>query len=433
MKYKHLTFDDRLVIQEQLTLGHSFRSIASSLGKSPTGISKEVKKHVLYIHTKPYGRLLNACIHRFTCQKNEVCTPCEYKRPKDYCRLCSYCNQGCPDYIEEECSKLKEAPYVCNPCPNRARCSLIQHFYDAKKAQKDYETSWREDRQGFYLTGEQMLRICELITPRLRQGHSPYAVMCDVKDQLPCGLSTIYRLINQGELEARNADLPRKMRFKPSKAKKKREHKVNPKCYEGRSYDDYLVYLQKECPAFTVEMDTLEGKKGGPVTLSLAWKEFSLLRLHWREHNDAHSVKEWMDGYEKKLGLDLFKELFPVILTDRGSEFSDPEAIEFSPITGEQRTRVFYCDPQRSDQKGAIERNHAEVRRIIPKGTDLNKWPQTSLNQVCDHLNSYPRKRLKGKSANDSFCFFMGTDIPELLGWKSIPTEDIFLKTDYFR
>ena len=129
----------------------------------------------------------------------------------------------------------------------------------------------------------------------LKQRPPPNAILCDVKDRLPCGLSTVYRLINRGELIDRNADLPPKISCRTSRAKKKREHKVDAKCYEGRSQGDCLLYLQHMSPAFTVEMDTLEGKKGGPVTLFLAWTEFSILRLHRREHNDAHSIKERMD------------------------------------------------------------------------------------------------------------------------------------------
>lgn len=276
-----------------------------------------------------------------------------------------------------------------------------------------------------------MAHICSLVTPRLKQGHSPYAILASMKDQLPCSVSTVYRLLDQAELLGRNGDLPRKMKFKG--AKKKKIHRVDPACRLDRSYEDFLCFVREKDPHLIVEMDTVEGKKGGPVLLTLSWRGNALLRAHWRERNDAYRVKQWMDYYEKMLGLEQFKELFPVILTDRGSEFSDPLSIEFSPYTGLRRTYVFYRDPQRSDQKGAIERNHVELRKIIPKGTDLNKWPQHLIEQVCDHLNSYPRQSLKGKSPYDSFAFLMGTSIPEQMGWTVVPTEEVYLKEHYFR
>ena len=276
-----------------------------------------------------------------------------------------------------------------------------------------------------------MAHICSLVSPRLKQGHSPYAILAGVKDQLPCSISTVYRLPDQGELPGRNGDLPRKMKFKL--AKKKKSHGVDPACRLGRTYEDFLCFVEEHEPPLIVEMDTVEGKKGGPVLLTLSWRGSTLLRAHWRERNDAYSVKQWMDHYEKKLGLEQFIELFPVMLTDRGSEFSDPRSIEFSPYTGQRRIYVFYCDPQRPDQKGAIERNHVELRKIIPKGTDLNKWPHHLIDQVCDHLNSYPRPSLKGKSPYDSFAFLMGTSIPDQMGWTVVPTEEIYLKEHYFR
>ena len=55
--------------------------------------------------------------------------------------------------------------------------------------------------------------------------------------------------------------------------------------------------------------------------------------------------------------------MFQVILTDRGSEFTDPAAIEFD-AEGNRRTYVFYCDPQRSDQKGSIEVTVYSVRHL---------------------------------------------------------------------
>ena len=431
MKNKHLTYLNRIDLERKLTLGESFRCIATELEKSPTTISNEVKKRSLCKQAKPYGRPPNSCIHRHSCEKQGVCFICQYKKPKKYCRLCKHCNQNCSDYKEDKCQKLLLPPYVCNPCPQRNSCSLTQNIYEAKTAHLQYESSWKEDREGFYLTGLEMEHVDKLISPRIKQGQSPYVVLCAVKDQLPCGLSTVYRLINEGELLVRNADLPRKMRHRPPKVK--RMHKVDKKCREARTYGDFLRFVEETKPPFIVEMDTLEGKKGGPVALSLEWKQFALHRLHWRERNDAHSVKQWINHYEEMLGIELFKELFPIILTDRGTEFTNPESVEFSPVTGERRTYVFYCDPQRSDQKGAIERNHSELRRVIPKGADLNKWPQALLSKVCDHLNSYPRKILKDKSPYDTFYFFMGYDIPAKLGWNSIPAEDIYLKESFFQ
>ena len=44
-KYKHLTFDERLTIQEGLNAGLSFSKIASQIGKHRTTVAKEVKRN----------------------------------------------------------------------------------------------------------------------------------------------------------------------------------------------------------------------------------------------------------------------------------------------------------------------------------------------------------------------------------------------------
>ena len=77
----------------------------------------------------------------------------------------------------------------------------------------------------------------------------------------------------------------------------------------------------------------------------------------------------------KFLGHETFTTLFPVILTDRGSEFTDPLAIEFNK-ENRRRTHVFYCDPQRSDQKGSCEVTHEMIRRILPQGTSFDALKQ---------------------------------------------------------
>lgn len=118
--------------------------------------------------------------------------------------------------------------------------------------------------------------------------------------------------------------------------------------------------------------------------------------------------------------------LFPVILTDNGSEFSNPKAIEFIDGT-KQRTRIFYCDPQSPFQKPEIENNHEMLRRIIPKGTSLNNFDQSQIDLIINHINSYARESLNNKSPYEVFTFIYGTDVTEKLGVEPIPPNNIVL------
>ena len=106
-----------------------------------------------------------------------------------------------------------------------------------------------------------------------------------------------------------------------------------------------------------------------------------------REANTARSVTDVIDMLYKELGREQFCKMFQVILTDRGSEFTDPESIEFDE-NGNRRTYVFYCDPQRSDQKGSIEVTHEFIRRILPKKTSFKDLTQEKVHLMVNHTKT---------------------------------------------
>jgi IS30 family transposase len=175
-----------------------------------------------------------------------------------------------------------------------------------------------------------------------------------------------------------------------------------------------------------VEMDSVEGNKGGKVFLTLYFRNCSLMLAFIREHNTERSVFNVIELLYKTLGHDTFAALFPVILTDRGSEFTDPLSIEFDS-NGKRRTRVFYCDPQRSNQKGGIEVTHEMIRRIIPKGKSFDNLLQKDVSLMMSHINSYKRKKLGNQSAYQLFSFIHGEGILDKLGISQIPSNEINL------
>ena len=118
-------------------------------------------------------------------------------------------------------------------------------------------------------------------------------------------------------------------------------------------------------------MDSVEGCKGGKVLLTIYFRNSSRMLAFIRDNNTAKSVTEVFDRFYELLDHDIFTNLFQVILTDRGSEFTNPLAIKFNK-NNERRTHVFYCDPQRSDQKGGCEVTHEMIRRVLPKKTSFD-------------------------------------------------------------
>ena len=152
------------------------------------------------------------------------------------------------------------------------------------------------------------------------------------------------------------------------------------------------------------------------------------MMLAWlRDTNNSQSVIEYFDLLEQKLGLSRFRRMFPIILTDNGSEFSNPTAIEISPITGKRRTRIFYCDPNAAWQKGSIENNHTNLRRILVKGCSFTRLTQQDIDLVLSHLNSYIRKSYDDTPAIERFCALFGKDCLDALNLTVIPPDDIIL------
>lgn len=416
----HLTLSDRIVIESSLRDGSSFKQIAQELGKDPSTISKEVRGHYKVVEKDTF----NPCIHRRECKHYaDLCNPCKFKWGKS-CKQCTGCFTHCPDFEEKHCIKLQKPPYVCNGCKERNGCKLRRHLYDAKFAQTEYETVRSESRQGFATTPTELKRIDDVIAPLVKQGQSIHQICANNTDLIMLDERTIYNYIDAGLLSVGNLDLPRKVRYKARK--KKKPLRVDKQCHLGRTYDDFLEYTAANPDIPVVEMDSVEGRKGGKVLLTLFFRNCNLMVAYIRDTNTARSVTEIFQELYESLGRETFCRLFPIILTDRGSEFTDPVSLECDEW-GEVRTRVFYCDPQRPDQKGGAEVTHEFIRRILPKGTSFNDLTQDDITLMMSHINSYTRKKLNNRSAHQLFSFFYGENILDVLNIRKVPANDINL------
>ena len=97
-------------------------------------------------------------------------------------------------------------------------------------------------------------------------------------------------------------------------------------------------------------------------------------------------------------------------------------------INGGQRTKVFFCEPNRSDEKGACENNHKYIRYIIPKGTSLEPFNQFDINRMMNHINSFLRKELFGKAPYDIAMSVLPSDFFIMLGLEKIAPKEFILK-----
>ena len=375
-KHKHLTLSDRNDIQLGLERGETFKAIGQLILKDPTTISKEVKR--------------NRQVRESTCH-----------------------NLPCP--------LLDKAPFICNGCPKRRQnCGYKKIFYLAKQAQKQYEQTLVEAREGTPLNSKTFWDMDKVISDGVKKGQHIYHIL--KTHNLDVSSSTVYRHIRKGYLSIAPIDLARAVKFK--ERRKSMLPSIPKEAKKGRSYEDFLNYLALKQLNSWLEMDTVIGRMGGKVllTFNLSFCNFIFARLLDNKTTlevtkHLYDIKNTLHQADKD-----FCQLFPVILTDNGGEFARVDDIEMD-VRGE--SKLFFCDPNRSDQKGRIEKNHTLIRDILPKGTSFDNLTQEDINLVCSHVNSVKRAALNGKSAYELFAFTYGEEIPKLLGISKIPAEDV--------
>lgn len=419
----HLTISERLKIECFLKEGRSFQEIACLLGKARSTIVREVQKHKVESLKPGYHRIPNRCINRRQCQLKHVCPKIHCYRQ---CSTCSICNDFCTQFREEVCTKLQYPPYVCNGCKEENSCSLKKQFYIHDAAEKAYQKMLIESRSGANITEAERLFLDSQIYRGTLNGLSVHHILVTDGDKITVGEKTVYRYINAGLLRTKRGDMPRSCMLKPRK-RKVVEHKVDKKCRIGRTYADFEVFTKSNPDTATVEMDSVLGHPGGKTLLTLQFNCCGMMWLFLRERNTSQSVIDIFNNLEEILGFNTFLNLFPVILTDNGSEFSNPSALEISPFNGKQRTRIFYCDPYSAYQKGHVENNHLNLRKILEKRTSFDDLEQVDMIRVMSHLNSFARKSLNNTPAISLFEAIYGKEVLPKIGVELIPPQDIIL------
>lgn len=431
---KHMTFEERSLIHQGLNEGMTLKAIAEMLGRSRSTIVREVMNR----RTPSSWNVSNDCIHRKECIFPESCHAKGCIYPSN-CRSCGKCISSCSRYEKELCEKLMTAPYVCNGCADRKMCRIRKLVYNPSGAQKEYERILRESREGISLSEEELVHIDEVISPLLHNGQSVKVACHNNSDDITVSERTIYTYIEGGLLSVSPIDLARTVQRRPRRKKSGPVRRVDRKCHEGRTYEDRENFMKENRISDDVQMDTVEGRKGGKCILTLYFTDCGLQLMYLRDRNTARTVTERFEKLKAALGTDIFSELFGVITTDRGSEFTDPEKIELEmdPSSGsytERRiSRVFYCDPRNSNQKSGCERNHEYIRMIIPKGKPMDNLDDEDVRLMMNHINSYARESLGMKAPVDRFAEIYGQETANLLGLEKIPPNEVKLSPELLK
>lgn len=373
MKFEHMNFEKRKIITNELTVrGSRAKDIADLLYCDPSAVSKEVRR--------------NRYISREALNKKDPI-----------------------------CKKTLRFPYVCNNCGLKDRCGKRQYRYEALRAQKSADHRLVSSRKGIDLSPEEFEILDRKIKDGIANNKSIYTIVTS-NPEISVSVPTVYKYINDRILTTKRSELPYATKYKKRKRKiKEYEYPTNTKIdRSNRTFLDYLVFKRDNPNIFISQMDFLGSIKtdsNSILAITIPELHFSLI-FNIKKKNSAKIVSLF-NQLEQHLGLTDFKKLFPVILTDRDPSFSDYLGIEFSHITGEQRTKVFYCDSFKSNQKASVENTNKQLRKFFPKKSSVDKVKDEQIKTVMSILNDQNKPLLSGHTANEAFIAIYGQELYE--------------------
>ncbi len=412
---KHLTYEERDFIEIGLKQGRNFTEIAKDLSKDRRTISREIQKHRFRRNPGGFNNSKNLCKNRHECKKFD-------------------CTNEKECYEEEVCFKLTGAPYVCNGCEQKNKCRKIKYYYYAKFANDEYSEKLRTSRYGINLLKEEAYDIDKLITPLIKEKHQSIShIYANHPDEISFSRTTMYNYVDLGVFSFRNIDLPRKVKYKKRKENEKQRIRRETAIRKGRTYEDFKEYIEKHPECSIVEMDTVEGVKGGKVFLTLIFRQSRFMLIYLMDNKTMECVEKAFKNIREILGIENFKRVFEVILTDNGSEFFNPLSIERDEETGEIISHVFYCDPGASWQKGTIEKNHEFIRYVLPKGSSFDELTQEKTNVLMSHINSTSRDSLNGKTPYDATLLILNDEMINKLGVTKVKADDVNLSPNLLK
>ena len=424
---KHLGMSERTMIEKGLILGNSFQVIGKMIGRSPTTVSREVRKRRAFISRSGHPR--NDCLHFAGCLRRNLCPDETQYSCFGRCKLCREhdCREYCGNYDGRSCETLKNPPYVCNGCPMEKSCKKDHAYYSAHKAQGAYERELSVSRKGVHASPEELQRLDELISPLVRKGQSLNHILANHQQEIGLSEKTLYNYVNANVFKVRDIHLPKKVAYRPRKNARPVLTHTEYKYRLGRTMESFEAFRGENPELPVVEMDTVKSARGCKkclLTFTFAKGNFFIAFL--LKDATQGSVLAVFDHLTEQLGLAAFRALFPVILTDNGVEFKDPISLEHSTKNC-LRTRLFFCDPQASWQKPHIEKSHVELRKIVPKGTGFTKLTAEDVTLLLNHVNSEPRECLGNKTPFELFTGKNEKKLLDLLNLHPVPPDEVML------
>lgn len=375
-EFQHFSDVEMSQTEYGLNQGHSFRKIAKAIGRCVSSVIRHVMSNLKW---EGHNSCSRDCTHSNDCR---------------YVYDHEHCQKGvCADYEPTPCDTRDKK--FCNGCPRFSRCGLSKKVYRAEFAIKNCRKKAKARYAGAKVSDKELKRIYDIIAPLIKKGFSPYLIVTKYKDELGISESTLYNYLEKDAFARIDKSFGESWRKRKHRKPKETHEKKNRdwKFLDGRRIEDYEEY-EKTHEIFSIcYMDTVFIGGRSVYLQTFFLEKPGLLLAFYHKRKTAEEMVAGMNALEELLGRELFKKYAYVVITDRGTEFTDVEGLEHSP-DGAQRSLVFYCDPGCPGQKWAIENAHGPLRDIFPRDLDVDavKLDQKKVNKAISVLNSKPRK-----------------------------------------
>ena len=391
--YCHLSYEDRKNIEDGLNENKSINQISKEINRSHSSILREIDRNKKYSEPSAWNN--------YKINHSDLVLSCE---------------------------RLKHSPYVCNGCKSRSGCRKVRWTYYAREADNSYKEVKSEARKGINLTPEEVYKINSILTPLIKKGQTINHLYINHPDILDFSKPSFYNYVNNGVFEFSPLDFPRIVKYKKRKNSKNRRTRKEREILINRKYEDFQKFINNHPDFNIVEMDTVEGLKDeNDCFLTLLWRKSKFMLIFKLESQTSEEVSRIFNILQTLIPYDDYKRLFEVILTDNGHEFFDVLNIECMHSTGEQVTKLFFCDPHMSCQKGMIEKNHEFIRYILPKGSSLKNINQEDCDLIMNNINSLCRDSLNGKSPYEAMLFLCDEYLLNKLNCYYIKPDEVIL------
>ena len=371
MKWEHINILQRRAIASGLAQNKSLKEIAEMVELDPTSVSKEIIRN--RIKTKEGTK------------KNEVC------------------------------KRILRFPRCCNGCVRKyADCQYDQYKYYAEKAQEKADRRLVNSRIGINMTEDEFNEVDKVVKEGIANKESIYHIVKS-NDGMP-STPTIYRWIKEKKLTTTWMDLPYAKTYKKRKKNEKYAYSNNKIDRSGRTFISYLEHRRMFPGEYSVQMDflgTIVSDSKCILTLTIPELHFVIIKLF--DEPNSEKVVLMFNEFEERLGIHDFNLIFPSILTDRDPCFVNYLGIEFSHLTGEKRTSVFYCDSYRSNQKGNVENMNKQLRKYFPKGKSIAHLTEEEVQTINNIIISQRVASLGGASPKEVFESIYGSKLLYLL------------------